>query len=141
MKSRYSVWIVAALLIISLGFNVWQALKPPSSSPELTSSESSQQLYTCGMHPNVIQEGPGTCPICGNADWGLNPGLAAPAILNADGTDTPLGGEPVAQVVFFYHNSGSLRLFSAMVMGLTSADERSHGEHRWVTCSPTPCPR
>jgi len=25
----------------------------------------SQQLYTCGMHPNVIQEGPGTCPICG----------------------------------------------------------------------------
>ena len=23
-----------------------------------------KQLYTCGMHPNVIQEGPGTCPIC-----------------------------------------------------------------------------
>jgi Cu(I)/Ag(I) efflux system membrane fusion protein len=22
-------------------------------------------LYTCGMHPQVIQEGPGTCPICG----------------------------------------------------------------------------
>ena len=24
----------------------------------------STQLYTCGMHPNVIQEQPGTCPIC-----------------------------------------------------------------------------
>ncbi|MEE9465592.1 MAG: efflux RND transporter periplasmic adaptor subunit [Candidatus Neomarinimicrobiota bacterium] len=23
------------------------------------------QLYTCGMHPNVIQEEPGNCPICG----------------------------------------------------------------------------
>jgi RND family efflux transporter MFP subunit len=23
-----------------------------------------KKLYTCGMHPNVIQEGPGTCPIC-----------------------------------------------------------------------------
>ncbi len=22
-------------------------------------------LYTCGMHPNVIHEGPGNCPICG----------------------------------------------------------------------------
>ena len=22
-------------------------------------------LYTCGMHPAVVQEGPGTCPICG----------------------------------------------------------------------------
>ena len=23
------------------------------------------KLYTCGMHPHVIQEGPGQCPICG----------------------------------------------------------------------------
>ena len=24
-----------------------------------------KQLYTCGMHPQVIQDHPGTCPICG----------------------------------------------------------------------------
>jgi multidrug efflux pump subunit AcrA (membrane-fusion protein) len=24
-----------------------------------------EPLYTCGMHPNVVQHGPGTCPICG----------------------------------------------------------------------------
>jgi len=24
-----------------------------------------QQLYTCGMHPQVVQDGAGTCPICG----------------------------------------------------------------------------
>jgi len=23
------------------------------------------QLYTCSMHPQVVQDGPGTCPICG----------------------------------------------------------------------------
>lgn len=28
-------------------------------------SEHSDELYTCGMHPNVVQKGPGTCPICG----------------------------------------------------------------------------
>ncbi|MEE9190517.1 MAG: efflux RND transporter periplasmic adaptor subunit, partial [Candidatus Neomarinimicrobiota bacterium] len=28
-------------------------------------SASETELYTCGMHPNVIQEGPGNCPICG----------------------------------------------------------------------------
>jgi len=28
------------------------------------SSGGSDELYTCGMHPEVIQEGPGTCPIC-----------------------------------------------------------------------------
>lgn len=27
--------------------------------------ESSQTIYTCGMHPNVVQHEPGTCPICG----------------------------------------------------------------------------
>jgi Cu(I)/Ag(I) efflux system membrane fusion protein/cobalt-zinc-cadmium efflux system membrane fusion protein len=29
------------------------------------SASGETQLYTCGMHPNVIQEGPGNCPICG----------------------------------------------------------------------------
>ena len=27
-------------------------------------AEEGEGLYTCGMHPNVIQEGPGICPIC-----------------------------------------------------------------------------
>ncbi len=27
--------------------------------------EAEVQFYSCGMHPNVIQEGPGNCPICG----------------------------------------------------------------------------
>ena len=26
--------------------------------------ESVERLYTCGMHPNVLQKGPGICPIC-----------------------------------------------------------------------------
>jgi multidrug efflux pump subunit AcrA (membrane-fusion protein) len=28
-------------------------------------SEGSKTLYTCGMHPQVIQDHPGNCPICG----------------------------------------------------------------------------
>jgi len=24
-----------------------------------------ETIYTCGMHPNIVEEGPGTCPICG----------------------------------------------------------------------------
>lgn len=28
-------------------------------------AESEGQLWTCGMHPNVIQDEPGQCPICG----------------------------------------------------------------------------
>jgi RND family efflux transporter MFP subunit len=32
-------------------------------APNASSHE--QQLYTCGMHPQVIQDKPGNCPICG----------------------------------------------------------------------------
>src|SRR5271165_1125315 len=28
-------------------------------------SENARTLYTCGMHPQVIQDHPGNCPICG----------------------------------------------------------------------------
>jgi Cu(I)/Ag(I) efflux system membrane fusion protein len=27
--------------------------------------ESTETKYTCPMHPNVVQEGPGSCPVCG----------------------------------------------------------------------------
>ncbi|MDA1313880.1 MAG: efflux RND transporter periplasmic adaptor subunit [Acidobacteria bacterium] len=30
-----------------------------------TTGASEKGLYTCGMHPQVVQEGPGDCPICG----------------------------------------------------------------------------
>ncbi|AMV72251.1 heavy metal translocating P-type ATPase [Desulfuromonas carbonis] len=39
-------------------------LKP--QSPEPTDAESSRE-YTCPMHPEVVQQGPGSCPICGMA--------------------------------------------------------------------------
>lgn len=40
------------------------AIKSESAHKEAMSPETGSDLYTCGMHPNVIQEGPGICPIC-----------------------------------------------------------------------------
>ena len=31
-------------------------------APEATTQA---EMYTCSMHPHVVQEGPGSCPICG----------------------------------------------------------------------------
>ncbi|MBW2735418.1 MAG: efflux RND transporter periplasmic adaptor subunit [Deltaproteobacteria bacterium] len=64
------------LMAIMGGFLAWQLAGPsakPSHHQDHTAAvqvahakpKGSEQLYTCGMHPNVIQQGPGTCPICG----------------------------------------------------------------------------
>ncbi len=63
-------------LILILAFALagvsWQSLRSPAGSlepaaiaagPEQKAGEKTQ--YTCGMHPFVIQDEPGNCPICG----------------------------------------------------------------------------
>ena len=45
----------------------------PAAKPTLTSPADAQAEYTCPMHPQVRQPGPGHCPICGMA---LEPVLA-----------------------------------------------------------------
>ncbi|RMF75684.1 MAG: efflux RND transporter periplasmic adaptor subunit [Acidobacteria bacterium] len=36
-----------------------------ASTPAASAGEATKQLWTCGMHPQVLQDHPGTCPICG----------------------------------------------------------------------------
>ena len=37
--------------------------------PEKTATDKPGQLYTCGMHPQVILDEPGICPICKNESY------------------------------------------------------------------------
>jgi Cu(I)/Ag(I) efflux system membrane fusion protein/cobalt-zinc-cadmium efflux system membrane fusion protein len=53
------IFLAACSLLLACG----QESSPPSA--EMTGTSESAELYTCGMHPNVVEEGPGTCPICG----------------------------------------------------------------------------
>ena len=50
--------IVILAIVITLYFIFWEN----NSSNENSSGE--KQLYTCGMHPEIISEEPGFCPIC-----------------------------------------------------------------------------
>jgi Cu(I)/Ag(I) efflux system membrane fusion protein len=56
----FAILVALSLLVIACG---------PETSPTGVESTgqpaASVELYTCGMHPQVVQEGPGTCPICG----------------------------------------------------------------------------
>ena len=80
---RRSFGVGALLIGLVLGFVVggrWHGTLPqwltgkadPSSEPELAAA----QLWTCGMHPQVIQDHPGQCPICHMALTPLEQGVA-----------------------------------------------------------------
>jgi RND family efflux transporter MFP subunit len=62
--------VIVSTLCLAVGFGVaWMVLGSASPSG-LTSasaeaaSEPSAQQYTCGMHPEVVSDEPGICPIC-----------------------------------------------------------------------------
>jgi len=60
-----------AAFLITDPFHVLRRQTTPAASSSSTAGGSSQgvetkgQLWTCGMHPQVIEDHPGTCPICG----------------------------------------------------------------------------
>ena len=59
--SKISLGIIMAAFLALAGCGREQATVEQSAG----GSQAAIQLYTCGMHPNVIQEEPGNCPICG----------------------------------------------------------------------------
>lgn len=66
------------LLVIAL-LSLFVTLLVPSCVPAIdtTATQEDAQLWTCGMHPQVIQDKPGNCPICGMALTPLNVGDGA----------------------------------------------------------------
>ncbi len=62
MKNLIQIIVLIAFLSIGL-FIV--GCSSTGNSQETNQETMSEELFTCGMHPNVIQEGPGNCPICG----------------------------------------------------------------------------
>ena len=61
---RGGLLFILVLLVLGAGIELGRGpLAPPSHAAAVPA----KQLYTCGMHPQVIQDHPGDCPICGMA--------------------------------------------------------------------------
>lgn len=61
MKKKIIIIIGLAIIIIATGLYFIIS----SDGGENKANTTEKQLYTCGMHPDVISEEPGDCPICG----------------------------------------------------------------------------
>jgi len=62
-SARFSVLLIAAFLI-GAGAGLLLAGCGRAQAPA-ADADAAKTLYTCGMHPQVVQPGPGNCPICG----------------------------------------------------------------------------
>ena len=60
MNKKILIIIIIATVILVPVYFIFIA---GGSSSEIVSQE--KQLYTCGMHPDIISDEPGNCPICG----------------------------------------------------------------------------
>lgn len=47
--------------VVGVGIGVW-LMTSPAEQPEV--AEESTTTYRCAMHPSVVSEGPGSCPVC-----------------------------------------------------------------------------
>lgn len=66
LRGSAKVTFVLTITALMVGGAGGFFLTRPSTGPVATDATGSKnaQWYTCGMHPNVLQEGPGDCPIC-----------------------------------------------------------------------------
>lgn len=61
MKEKKIITSIIALIIITVPLYIF-VLSPTSNDHTHTAADG--QLYTCGMHPEIILDEPGICPIC-----------------------------------------------------------------------------
>lgn len=66
---KYSIYIVAIVCLL-VGFTIANMLQTnlqidSSTHPHIESSTNPKQMWTCSMHPQIMQPKPGDCPICG----------------------------------------------------------------------------
>ncbi len=60
--NRYIKYIVAFIVISIIGIAIYFFAVKSGSHSEM---EHQEDVYTCSMHPQIIRDKPGSCPICG----------------------------------------------------------------------------
>jgi YHS domain-containing protein len=93
-------------------------LVPKAAMPAAVVPEGT--LFTCPMHPEIRQNGPGTCPICGMPGGPENPLGARALYLYRDGVDTMyrLHGTSEPESIGEAVSSGCIRLFNHDIIDL-----------------------
>lgn len=59
------IFLILLLVGITLGAGFWLGKRNDTASPPPLAALNARQVYVCPMHSHIVQDHPGTCPICG----------------------------------------------------------------------------
>ena len=62
-KTITPLLLILLAVLAAGGWYIWQ--RQHVAKKAVTAATHAKQLYTCSMHPSVIRDAPGLCPICG----------------------------------------------------------------------------
>jgi Cu(I)/Ag(I) efflux system membrane fusion protein len=64
-KFMKRIFPILLLVVITLAAGYWLGQRGETAMPRLDLSSGTQAVYICPMHSHIVQDHPGTCPICG----------------------------------------------------------------------------
>ncbi len=66
MKS-WKIWVPVLIILLAAasGWYLWHRSQAGKVAQEAKQGQQGKELYTCPMHPFIIKDKPGSCPICG----------------------------------------------------------------------------
>ncbi len=65
MKKKIFIYTALFISGLFLGWLIFGNVKPSSVNQETHDHADHEQIYTCSMHPQIQNPGPGKCPLCG----------------------------------------------------------------------------
>lgn len=120
MRKNYIANILFALFVASIGFVSCK----DKSSKDIHAGHEQAKEYTCPMHPQIVRDQPGKCPICG---MDLVPKTSNKELLIDSGIVSlakPVNAQVVATIPVISPESGT-RIFSVEVKGTITYDTRN----------------
>ncbi len=60
--NKYLKYSLFAFAVILVGFSIYYFVEKANNS---TTDKQKEEIYTCSMHPEILRDVPGSCPICG----------------------------------------------------------------------------
>ncbi len=114
-KTRSRVVVIAGSVLVLFAAAALAFLKVPAfhallhpdrpAGGVMVKVAKAAEKYTCGMHPFIISDKPGKCPICGMTLTKIEEAAAATGPAPATGRGAPAGAAPTGErKILFYRN-------------------------------------